>query len=46
MTKSGDYFYREEFEIEVGVERAAEVIANVCHDFEIFGGYYCAPGRV
>ena len=28
-----DYFYREVFEIAIGVKRAAEVVANVCHDF-------------
>ena len=33
-----DYFYREVFEFAVGVERAADV-ANVCHDFEVFGGF-------
>lgn len=28
-----DYFHREVFEFAVGVERAAEDVANVCHDF-------------
>ena len=34
-----DYFHREVFEFAVGVERAAEDVANVCHDFEVFGGF-------
>ena len=34
-----DYFYREVFELAVGVERAVEDVANVCHDFEVFGGF-------
>ena len=34
-----DYFYRVVFEGAVGVERAVEDVANVCHDFEVFGGF-------
>lgn len=41
-----DYFYREVFGLAVGVERVVEDAANVCHDFEVFGGFTCAPGRV
>ena len=41
-----DYFYREVFELAVGVERAAEYVHYVGHDFEVLEGFYCAPGRV
>ncbi len=34
-----DYFYRVVFEGAVGVERTAEDVANVCHDFEVLGGF-------
>lgn len=41
-----DYFYRIVFELAVGVERAAEYVHYVGHDFEVLEGFYCAPGRV
>ena len=41
-----DYFYREVFELAVGVERAVEYVHYVGHDFEVLEGFYCAPGRV
>ena len=41
-----DYFHREVFELAVGVERAAEYVHYVGHDFEVLEGFYCAPGRV
>ena len=35
-----DYFHCEVFVFAVGVERAAEdVCTNVCHDFEVLGGF-------
>ena len=35
-----DYFHREVFVSAIVVERAAEdVCANVCHDFEVLGGF-------
>ena len=41
-----DYFYREVFELAVGVERAVEYVHYVGHDFEVLEGFTCAPGRV
>jgi len=46
LAVESDYFYRIIFEGAVGVERAAEDVANVCHDFEVFEVFNCAPGRV
>ena len=35
-----DYFHCEVFVFAVGVERAAEdVCTNICHDFEVLGGF-------
>lgn len=39
----GDNFYLIFFEAAVCIEGDA---ANVCHGFEVFESYYCAPGRV
>lgn len=39
----GDNLYLIFFEAAVCIEGDA---ANVCHGFEVFEGYYCAPGRV
>ena len=39
LAVESDYFYRKIFELAVGVERAVEDVANVCHDFEVFGGF-------
>ena len=35
LAVESDYFYREEFELAVGVERAVEYVHYVGHDFEV-----------
>ncbi len=35
VTVESDYFYREVFELAVGVERAVEYVHYVGHDFEV-----------